>query len=123
VTSPAIYPIYYYPNTVTISGTFTGRGIIFADSSITIAGNISVAANSTLVLITPNLVTVSASVTQIHAYLYSASELTTSGPLAMTGALVANNLSLGGSTSVVYDPYISLTAGEAHRLCVPGLWP
>ena len=123
------YLVTYRNGNLTLSGGFTGKGVLFIKGDLTIGGNISylAGADRMAVIVTGNI-TFTNSNTSIAGYYFCGGTCTVAAGQSVTiapGSLVCNVLSVSatGSLAINYDPIIWTTIGEGRNMKLPGLWP
>ncbi len=120
------YPLYYCSDNLSISGAFSGTGVIFSRKNITITGDVTTGIGNHLVIIAVGNVTIAASAVHVSAYIYAGGTFTVSNSRVkryLTGGVVANNVSLGDSANFAFDPLVRDNPVEAYNLKLPGVWP
>lgn len=125
---PAVepYQLQYRTGDLSLSGAFTGKGTIFVDGNVTIAGNVSYGdSSSRLVVISTGSITVAAGVTSYVGFYYSPTEFKISAAAATltSGSIAAQKLVLSGPLTATHDPafWNDPLEGPKHR--IPGFWP
>lgn len=119
------YMVIYCGNDTTMSGIFSGKGVLFVNGNVTISGNMTyLLPTDEVAIIATGNVTVQNSNTSIVGYWYCGGTFTTQSNTNLTrGSIVTNTFSPGSNFSATYDPTIWTTGGEAERLKLPGVWP
>ena len=124
-TGGAYWLIYCSSSSISISGTFTGKGTIFCAGNVTISGAISLGNSSSRVAIIAAGTLTFTSSGPHSAYFYGQTcTLPTGGITISKGALVVSGLSTTNQPiNITNDPsvWLSSTEGTNHRL--PGFYP
>ena len=124
-TAGAYYLIYCGNSNVSISGTFTGKGTIFASGNVTISGPIVLGNSSSRVAIIANGNISFTSSGPHSAYFYGNGVTVPAGGITITkGALVCNSVSNSTAPiSITNDTAVWLDATEGSKHRLPGFYP
>jgi hypothetical protein len=120
------YPLIYSSGDTTISGYFSGSGVVFVAGNVTIDGDITTGVGNHLAIITSGQVWLTSSAIHINAYIFTANTLSTGSAgrtRYFTGGIVANWISVGDNFSASFDTLVRDNPVEAYNLKLPGVWP
>lgn len=120
------YPVLFSGGALSIRGSFSGSGVIFAEGSVTIDGDITVTGGGHLVIIGHGNMTVQNSTNSIMAYVYCGGTITipaAATPLTIQGGLVTDSMTVNRDLIAGFDPTVRDNPAEAYRLKLPGVWP
>lgn len=125
-TASGDYPLVFCGPGLTLSGNFSGSGVIFVNGSATISGDITTGPNDHLVIIVDNNLTIAATAKNIHAYIYcgGATSIDASASLlTIESGWVTKDMTPNRDILAAFDPYLRDHPTEAYRLKLPGVWP
>ncbi|MHB8635898.1 MAG: hypothetical protein ACYC96_05435 [Fimbriimonadaceae bacterium] len=119
------YSVVYCNGNTTLSGKFTGKGIVFVNGNVTVKANMSylLPGDEVAIIVTGN-VTVTKINKKLIGYWYCGGTFSVAkGTVLTRGCIVTNSLVTPGLFTATYDPIIWNTPGEAKRMKLPGFWP
>lgn len=125
-TASGDYPLVYCGAGLTLSGNFSGSGVIFANGNATINGDISTGPNDHVVIIVNTNLTIASTAKNIHAYIFCGGTTSIDASpslLTIESGWITKDMSPSRDILAAFDPYLRDHPVDAYRLKLPGVWP
>jgi hypothetical protein len=122
------YPLVYRNGNLSISGTFSGKGVIYVTGTVTFTGSTAYAnSNSHVAIIAEGDIDSQGVSTSLVGYIYTRGTFTASGGgsrILSRGSIVCGEYSLNNTwNSAINDRLVWNVPEEGYFLRLPGFWP
>jgi len=119
------YYLDYFTFDLSLSGSMTGKGVLYVNGNLTITGNLSYSnSSSEVAIIVKGNVTVNNSVSNVQGYIFCGGTFSHGQNLVMSrGTIVANNYSTTKDITIVRDNFVRDNNDEGAKLRLPYYWP